>query len=57
MVQAAQGDTFFVDEVGEIPLEKQSNPLRVLQEGDYFRGRADTTRKVNNMGIAATNWN
>lgn len=57
MGSSGPGWHFFVDEVEEVPLEKQSNPLRVLQEGDYLRGRAYTTRKVNNLGIAATNRN
>jgi transcriptional regulator with GAF, ATPase, and Fis domain len=35
--ELADGDTLFLDEVGEIPIELQSKLLRALQQGDFER--------------------
>ncbi len=53
--ELADGGTIFLDEVGEIPLDLQSNLLRVLQEGEFKRLGSGQTRKVDVRVIAATN--
>lgn len=57
MGSSGPGWHFFVDEVREVPLEKQSNLLHVLQEGEYEQVGEETTRNVNVRIIAATNRN
>ena len=53
--ELADGGTLFLDEVGEIPIELQSKPLRVLQEGEFERVGDATVRKVDVRVISATN--
>lgn len=53
--EAADGATFFLDEIGEIPQELQAKLLRVLEEGRFERLGSTKTIKVNVRIIAATN--
>lgn len=54
-IEAAQNGTLFFDEIGELPLDQQSNLLRFLQEGSIQRvGSVDNIR-INTRVIAATN--
>jgi formate hydrogenlyase transcriptional activator len=55
--QLADGGTFFLDEIGEVPLDLQSKLLRVLQEGTYERIGDEKTLKTDVRIIAATNRN
>lgn len=54
LVEAADGGSLFLDEIGELPLEAQARLLRVLQEGEIRRLGAIETRRVNVRLIAAT---
>ena len=56
-IEAAQGGTIFLDEVGELPLSVQAKLLRTLQNGEIQRLGADRPRKVDVRVIAATNRN
>lgn len=55
VMEAADGGTVFLDEVGELPLSLQVKLLRVLEEGEFFRVGESTTRRVNVRFLAATN--
>lgn len=54
LVEAADGGTLFLDELGELPLSAQAQLLRVLQDGEFRRIGASTSRKVNIRLVAAT---
>ncbi|MCC5884832.1 MAG: sigma-54-dependent Fis family transcriptional regulator [Gammaproteobacteria bacterium] len=54
LVEAADGGSLFLDEIGELPMEAQARLLRVLQEGEIRRLGAIETRQVNVRLIAAT---
>src|SRR6185503_8403613 len=53
--ELANGGTFFLDEIGEIPLELQPKLLRVLQEQEFERLGGTRTIRVNVRLVAATN--
>jgi len=52
--EVADMGTFFLDEIGELPLELQSKLLRVIQEGEFERLGSPHTIKVNVRIIAST---
>ena len=54
LVEAADGSTLFLDEIGELPLDAQARLLRVLQEGEVRRIGSVETKKVSIRLIAAT---
>ena len=55
--KAADGSTFFLDEIGELSLDAQARLLRVLQEGELRRVGSIETRKVSIRLIASTHRN
>lgn len=55
--ELADGGTIFLDEIGEMPLQMQTQLLRILQEGTFERLGDSETRKVDVRVIAATNRN
>jgi DNA-binding NtrC family response regulator len=57
LVEAADGSTLFLDEIGELPLDAQARLLRVLQEGEVRRIGSVETKKVSIRLIAATHRN
>ena len=54
---AADKDTLFLDEVGELPLATQARLLRVLENGEYIPVGATEVKKTNVRIVAATNVN
>ena len=55
--ELADGNTIFLDEIGELPMESQAILLRVLQEGEFERLGSSRTINVDVRIIAATNRN
>jgi transcriptional regulator with GAF, ATPase, and Fis domain len=55
MFEAAHGSTFFLDEIGELPLQAQSKLLRVLETGEVHRLGALRPTRFDVRIIAATN--
>ena len=57
LIEAAHQGTFFLDEVGEMPLPTQAKLLRVLENGELMRLGGLKPRIVDVRFIAATNRN
>ena len=57
LIEAADGSTLFLDEVGELPLQTQVKLLRFLEEGSFRRVGATRDRAADVRVIAATNRN
>jgi DNA-binding NtrC family response regulator len=57
LIEAADGGTVLLDEVGELSAAAQAKLLRVLEQREFFRVGAVTARKVDVRFLAATNRN
>ncbi|MBC8276704.1 MAG: sigma-54-dependent Fis family transcriptional regulator, partial [FCB group bacterium] len=55
MLELADGGTFLLDEIADIPLNLQAKLLRFLQEGEIKAVGDNRTKKVNVRILAATN--
>ena len=55
LLEEADGGTFFLDEIGELPFAVQSKLLRVVQDGDMYRVGSTVPVKLNVRYISATN--
>jgi DNA-binding NtrC family response regulator len=57
LIESANGGTFFMDEIGDLPLSLQPKLLRVLQEREFTPVGANRSQKVNIRFICATHKN
>ncbi|MEN0068279.1 MAG: sigma-54 dependent transcriptional regulator [Myxococcota bacterium] len=55
LVHAASGGTFFLDEIGELPIETQTRLLRLLEQGTY-RPVGDTLERKADIRVVAASW-
>ena len=57
LIEAANGGSLFLDEIGELPLDAQANLLRVLQESEIRRVGSSKTINVDVRILVATHKN
>jgi len=57
LLEEAHGGTFFLDEIGELPLALQVKFLRVLEDGRFRRLGSNQEREVDVRLVCATNRN
>ena len=55
LIYAARGGVFFLDEVGELPLETQTRLLRLL-EANTYRPVGDSTERTADIRVVAATW-
>ena len=55
LIESAHGGTFFLDEVGEMPLSTQAKLLRVLENGEVLRIGGRKPSRVDVRFVSATN--
>src|SRR5665213_2184831 len=55
--EQAEGGTFFLDEIGDMPADLQVRLLRVLADGEFYRVGGHAALKANVRIIAATHQN
>lgn len=55
LIEEADGGTFFLDEVGDLPFDVQSKLLRVIQEGVLRRIGSNRDKNIDVRYICATN--
>jgi CRISPR-associated Csx14 family protein len=54
-IELAKNGDFFLDEIGDLPIEVQTQLLRLMQFGEYEPVGAEKSEKINVRLIAATN--
>lgn len=57
LIEAANGATLFLDEIGELPLDAQARLLRVLQDNEIRRVGSNKVIKIDVRVLAATHKN
>jgi DNA-binding NtrC family response regulator len=57
LIEAANGGTLFIDEIGELPLEAQAGLLQVLKDGEIRRVGSNQAIRVNVRILAASHKN
>ncbi len=55
LVYAARGGTFFLDEIGELPMQTQTRLLRLLESGTY-RPVGDQRERTADLRVIAATW-